>query len=302
MEATTTMGSASCVACGGSALDPWGSHDRHTIFRCPDCGTTGFARPFAGAHSYSEYYPYLKLFDAEQFKWELDRRRARFDRQLEEIETLAPKERTLLDFGAGPGHFCAIARERGWKTTAIEICEHAVTAGKQQYKVDFCDDLADVPDQSLSVITAFHVLEHLEDPLVLLRQFHDKLRPQGVLVVHTPNVESLSSYLQFLLHRLRTPGTARKGSLYFPEHVSGFTLDGLGAVAARAGFATIRLQQCSLFSTYHWPLNFREFRMGSGSVAGAAVNLGKQCARGLVDHLGEAFGKGDWIVGLFRKA
>lgn len=295
------MGGACCAACGGSPLHPWGSDGSHAIFRCPACGTTGFARPFAGTHDYSEYYPYLKLFSPQQFRWELDRRRARFHRQIEEIEKLAPSDRTLLDFGAGPGFFCAIARERGWTTTAIEICEHATAAGKEHYDIDFTGDLAAVPEHSLSAITAFHVLEHLEDPVVLLRQFHEKLRPQGLLVVHAPNAESLSSYLRFLVRRLGAPGADRKGSLYFPEHVTGFTLAGLSAAAVRAGFTPIRLRQCSLFSTDHWPLNFRELRMGSGSMARAAVNFGKQSVRGIVDHLGEAFGKGEWVVGIFRK-
>lgn len=283
------------------ALQRWSHDGDHPILRCGHCGTTSFARPLAQSHDYGTYYHYLKLDDSRR-QWDMDRRRPGLGFQLDEIERLAPAgSRALLDFGAGPGFFCAFARERGWTVTAIEASPDAVAAGHHFSAIHYVDGLDAVADDSLSVVTAFHVLEHVEAPGDLLKAFHGKLQSGGLLVVHVPNAEPLSTLCQYLLRRVRGRGAARKGSLYFPEHVTGFTLEGLKDCAARAGFEPVRLQQCSLFSKYHWPLDFREYRLASPSLARAALNFGKQCTWGLVNQAGEFFGRGDWVVGLFRK-
>lgn len=292
--------SRNCPACASDALQPWSRDGDRPILRCARCGTTSFPRPLVQSHDYGTYYRYLKL-DEGRRQWEMDRRRPGLGFQLDEIERLGPGTRALLDFGAGPGFFCALARERGWTVTAIEASPDAVAAGRHFSAIDYVDDLDAVTDDSLSVVTAFHVLEHVEAPGALLEAFHGKLQSRGLLVVHVPNAEPLSTYCQHLLRRVRGRGAERKGSLYFPEHVTGFTLEGLKECAVRAGFEPVRMQQCSLFSKYHWPLDFREYRLASPSLARAAVNFGKECTWGLVNQVGEFFGRGDWVVGLFRR-
>lgn len=297
---TPSLSHRGCPACTSDTLQPWSREGDNTILRCAHCGTTSFPRPLAKSHDYGTYYTYLKIDEARR-TWDMNRRRPGVFFQLEEIERLAPGPRTLLDFGAGPGFFCALARERGWTIKAIEASADAVAVGKHFSAIPYVDDLDAVEAESLSVVTAFHVLEHVEDPEALLEAFHGKLQPRGLLVVHVPNAEPLSTYCQYLLQRARGRRAERKGSLYFPEHVTGFTLSGLKECARRAGFEPVRLQQCSLFSKYHWPLDFREYRLASPSRARAAVNFGKECTWGLVSQVGAFFGRGDWVVGLFRK-
>ncbi len=71
----------------------------------------------------------LRHFDHERYRRELDYRRRGFNLQFEQVEGLDPPGRTLVDFGAGVAYFCAIAQERGWKATAIEVSPDAIAQG-----------------------------------------------------------------------------------------------------------------------------------------------------------------------------
>ena len=49
------------------------------------------------------------------------------------------------------------------------------------------------PDQSVSVVTLFQVLDHLPDPLGVLRACHQILRPGGVILAFNHNVTAWSA-------------------------------------------------------------------------------------------------------------
>lgn len=53
------------------------------------------------------------------------------------------------------------------------------------------NDLSPVPDESISLAVMIHVLDHLLDPLTMLRQIRRKLSPGGVLMIVTHNEQSL---------------------------------------------------------------------------------------------------------------
>lgn len=42
-------------------------------------------------------------------------------------------------------------------------------------------------DEFVDVVTSFETLEHVSDDVSLVREFHRVLRPQGVLIISTPN-------------------------------------------------------------------------------------------------------------------
>jgi len=53
------------------------------------------------------------------------------------------------------------------------------------------DKLGGLRDGYFDVITAIDVLEHIEGPEDVVRSFHRKLRPDGVLLINVPNTESI---------------------------------------------------------------------------------------------------------------
>lgn len=290
-----------CPACSSPSNRPWGFDRNEPILECTRCGTIYFARPIVRPHDYETYYPYLFGFDHERFKWELDQRRKRFHFQLQEIARLDPPGRTLVDIGAGVGYFCAAANEAGWKASAVEASAPAIESGVREFGVQYTT-LDAVPDGSFSVVTAFHVLEHLEAPLSMLKTIRQKLAPRGVLVVHVPNRERLTAFLRYKMSNLFSGSATRRGSLYYPEHITGFSSAGLTLCAAAAGFDLIRSRQRSPFSQFHdsWLIRsyFANRRINLWSAG--TVALAKKLANGLIDCSGELVGRGDWLVAHFR--
>lgn len=289
-----------CPACASSQNRRWSDGAGEPIILCERCGTAFYKRPVAQAHDYGTYYPYLAAFDDQEYRRQLDMRRARFQFQLREIERLNPPGRRLVDFGAGPGYFCAVARELGWDAEAIESSPAAIAAGSGAFQIPYIS-LDDIADGSCSVITAFHVIEHLEDPTIVLRTLHRKLKTGGILVVHVPNRESLSSLLSFWYRKLIKGSATRSGCLYYPEHLTGFTRFGLIACASRAQFAVVQSRNCSLYSRFYDSWVFpaylaelkRNFSKGFPPLIWRALS-------GLVDLTGCPIDRGDWLVAHFR--
>ncbi len=109
-------------------------------------------------------------------------------------DVLRYKERgDLLDVGCGMGDFCGVAREAGFKVFGTEFsdtyAEHAKTAvGITELYVGRLQDL-DFAGRQFDVITLWHVLEHLPDPLETLVYLKRTLKPGGIVSIEVPNVD-----------------------------------------------------------------------------------------------------------------
>jgi SAM-dependent methyltransferase len=62
------------------------------------------------------------------------------------------------------------------------------------WKIDLDVDGLPIPDSSLDVVIACHVIEHLANPIAALREFERALRPQGRLVLVVPDRNSTFDY------------------------------------------------------------------------------------------------------------
>jgi 2-polyprenyl-3-methyl-5-hydroxy-6-metoxy-1,4-benzoquinol methylase len=138
---------------------------------------------------------------------------------------------TLLDVGCGNGEFMKRMQSFGWKVSGVDPDPAAVKWGKQQGLEVFQGMVSDVPaGASYDVITLNHVLEHVPDPVELLRECRRRLRPvTGTVVLTTPNIKSLG-------HRW-FKGYWR--GLEVPRHLRIFSPEALISCVARSG---LRLQ------------------------------------------------------------
>lgn len=100
---------------------------------------------------------------------------------------------SILDVGCGTGLFLKFARDAGHQVRGIELSESAVTYGQQVYGLAIetgTIETADLPENSFDVITMWHVLEHLADPVVAFERILHLLEPGGLLLFGVPNIES----------------------------------------------------------------------------------------------------------------
>ncbi|KAF0279171.1 methyltransferase domain-containing protein [Spiribacter aquaticus] len=103
----------------------------------------------------------------------------------------------VLDIGCGRGEWLKVLAEAGIEASGIDLspvmAEHCRAQGLDVADGDAVQALADRPAESLTVITGFHLIEHLPFA-VLYRLFEEVarvLRPQGVCIFETPNPENV---------------------------------------------------------------------------------------------------------------
>jgi 2-polyprenyl-3-methyl-5-hydroxy-6-metoxy-1,4-benzoquinol methylase len=131
-----------------------------------------------------------------------------------------------LDVGAGGGEFVALLARRGFDAHGVEPDDGYAGFARQAYGVDVrtgtIDSLPEGSDWDL--VTLFHVLEHLADPVVALERLRRRLAPGGTLVVEVPNVEHLR---------------CAPSNLFFSAHVHYFSGRTLARAATLAGLEPV---------------------------------------------------------------
>lgn len=211
-----------CPACGGPLAPP-----RAGLRRCPACGsarTHGAPAP-ADPRGYGIGGPRLGRL-AHPVLRAFDRRRLRL------VGALAAPPARLLDAGAGRGRFVAAARAAGYDASGVEPSPGAVAAARALHGValrEVAIESAAIASASLDVVVAWHVLEHLDDPLGALRTIAGWLAPGGGVVIGVPNLGSPQARI----------GGERWFHLDVPRHRVHLTARGLRALLDRAGFEVV---------------------------------------------------------------
>lgn len=97
---------------------------------------------------------------------------------------------TLLDYGCGTGDFLHYCKSKGWDTYGLEPDNKARSIAQQKNQNNIIASLDDLNDEKFSVITLWHVLEHVHDLNSLLKQLRSRLEEKGRLVIAVPNVDA----------------------------------------------------------------------------------------------------------------
>ena len=95
----------------------------------------------------------------------------------------------ILDYGCGAGEFVKFI-ENKYTTFGFEPNKNARNFAKQKSeKTVFISnpELTEIENESLDAITLWHVFEHIEEREKYLKIFHDKLKPNGLLIIAVPN-------------------------------------------------------------------------------------------------------------------
>jgi SAM-dependent methyltransferase len=147
----------------------------------------------------------------------------------------------LLDVGCGDGQFLARMQALGWNVEGVDVDERAVVNARRQALKIHCGRLHEIgfTDDVFDAIVLSHVLEHVHDPELLLRECYRILRPGGQFRVFVPNAGGVGQR-----HFGRD-----WGGLDPPRHLYHFTARTLGELGASAGFR-VRVRASSAIDRY----------------------------------------------------
>lgn len=188
------------------------------------------------------------------------RRRAKFEHQLRSLNRDLGTR--ILDVGCGNGAFIHGLRQRGWTTygvepdpVAIEICLKRGLA--------VSESLEPIPDRCVDWVTMDHVIEHVHDPVGILRDCARVLKPGGRIWLATPNIEA--------------KGHQRFGPDWFaldpPRHLYVFSAKALNLLLDAAGFVEVMMKSPYQGRDwlYKWSNGVRSKR-GAGELPESKIN------------------------------
>ena len=167
---------------------------------------------------------------------------------------LIGSSKRVLELGPATGYFTRELVARGCRVVAVEVDPAAAEKVRQHAERVIVGDLADpevigsaVDAEGFDVVVAGDVLEHLPDPLRVLRACRAALKPGGYVVLSVPNIAHADIKLQLLAGRFpyRDTGLLDRTHLHF------FTRDSLEEMLRDAGLLVVDLRRVVLpvFST-----------------------------------------------------
>lgn len=252
----------SCPCCGSDRCKraehlPTTVQGGWRVTTCTDCGMTYTKNPppphLWGSFYPSTYPPYVPSQDRESAKvrWQQWRERKLLSllgdvmtpgllrrvgrrilgRRLDpSIFNLRGSGR-LLDVGCGCGTYLARMAKYGWDATGVDRSEDACEQASAHFGVTaLAGPFPNMDiDGKFDLVTAWQVVEHLDDPIASLNRMRELLAEDGFVVIAVPNFACWASY-HFDEDWL---------GLDLPRHVNHFTMQSLEKVVNRAGLQVV---------------------------------------------------------------
>lgn len=235
---SASAGVLACPACGGAG-EPWAVvHDveYHTsdeafgYARCTACSVVFLPDP--PVDRLGEIYPSTYYAYAEDETSIVQRVKSRLDRRMFRrlLGDLPGSSIAALDVGGGDGWLLSTLRSvdpRVQRTVVVDLDEQAKARAVARGHESFCGRIEDYDDPGpFDIVLLLNLIEHVADPGEVLRRLAGLLSPNGVILVKTPNVDSLDARL--FRHR-------DWGGYHCPRHWVLFDRESFVDLAARSG-------------------------------------------------------------------
>jgi len=214
----------------------YGRH--HAIVQCLNCGLI-YSNP---RWDDSELMDSYEAVEDPLYLQEREGRVLTFEQHLHPLEKITGRAggRKLLDVGCYIGVFLEIAARHGWDAWGVEPSEWAAEQAKRLGLNVMHGTLAtaNLPETSFDVVTLWDVIEHLSDPMAEIRRVYCALKPGGLIVIHTMDIDSLFAHVM----GPRWPWLMEMHIYYFSQRT-------MAAMLRKAGFQVIRSGPHGRFQT-----------------------------------------------------
>lgn len=219
--------------------------DDVSVLRCEKSGVILLSR---SDHMNIEHYEKRKFF---RYWGTQDRKQALLtgledaQRRFEQFKHIIANKK-WIDVGTGAGGILELLSPLALETAAVEPQEQARKALTDLgYKV--YPSVEDARGDDFDVVTMFHVLEHLTNPIDTLKSIKDKMAKGGKIVIEVPHAKDfLISFLE---------NEAFKSFSFWSEHLILHTRESLDIFLKTAGFSNIIIkgfQRYPLANHLYW--------------------------------------------------
>jgi 2-polyprenyl-3-methyl-5-hydroxy-6-metoxy-1,4-benzoquinol methylase len=161
----------------------------------------------------------------------------------------------ILDFGAGRGNLTKHLQQlENFSITAIDLMLRPPEIDESIKWISWdLNNALDIPDSSFDVIISAEVIEHLENPRAVVREWCRLLRPGGTLIFSTPNNESWRSLIALILQG----HFVYFGDTSYPAHITALLRKDIERILVEAGFTDVNFFFTNIgtipkFPSLHW--------------------------------------------------
>jgi 2-polyprenyl-3-methyl-5-hydroxy-6-metoxy-1,4-benzoquinol methylase len=125
---------------------------------------------------------------------------------------------SLLDVGAGGGEFTYLSSKLGFISEGIEPNIGYSNFAREEYGINMRTGHLSEISKKFDLITMFHVLEHMPNPIKTFRLLYELLNEEGSLFIEVPNIETKD---------------ASPHNIYFKAHIHYFSASTLTSAASK---------------------------------------------------------------------
>jgi len=237
-----------CVLCGGREFRPYMQCAGFAYVRCPGCSLVQI-NPQSEQKSVLERYSgnaYLNYELENEANFFALGKLALMDAGLPEIErefgpaesetSLSPRRSApprLLEAGCATGALLEFLRGRGWDVCGVEVSREEAEYARAKRGLDIRSvPLEEVrfPGNHFDLVTASHLIEHLNNPRSFVREVFRILKPGGRFLVTTPNCAGFQA---------RLFGNLWRSAIF--DHLYLFSKKTLARLLREEGFAVEKL-------------------------------------------------------------
>jgi 2-polyprenyl-3-methyl-5-hydroxy-6-metoxy-1,4-benzoquinol methylase len=201
-----SIAQSSCYICASTLRKPLVKIHGFEYETCEDCGhvyttrryTDEAIRRFYETNTYWAEVTYANKSTCHYRRDNVARPKVEFAERY-----YAGSRGTWLDVGSGIGDIVSVALENGWRATGLELSETSVAFAKEIFNIDLRrQTMEEYRDQhpelasTVDVVSLIGVLEHVVDPMGLLRMANQMLKLGGVVMIQVPNARSVATMAQ----------------------------------------------------------------------------------------------------------
>jgi 2-polyprenyl-3-methyl-5-hydroxy-6-metoxy-1,4-benzoquinol methylase len=221
------------------------SKDNHVVWKCSKC-QSGFIARTPLDYEKSDYREMVDGSDKPSSFYKLHDKE--MVGKLKILGTDNIRGKVIADAGCGAGPFLDLIKGFASKTIAVEPTKsfHHELRAKGHVTYSYSREALKDWSESVDIVVSFAVVEHIENPIEFLKEIKSLLKPNGFLLLGTPNTDDW--LLEFL------PGIYDR-FFYRYVHTWYFNRESIQSLSQRAGFKETEIlfkQRFDISNALHW--------------------------------------------------